>query len=59
MLAEHLGSDTFLYIDSGQRGTLTVRAEGEFDADPGTKVWMTPEKGRIHRFNQEGKVIAS
>ncbi len=57
MLAEHLGSDTFLYIDSGKRGTLTVRAEGEFDAEPGTKVWMTPDKGRIHRFNQEGKAV--
>ncbi len=59
MLAEHLGSDTFLYIDGGNRGRVTVRAEGEFDAGPGERVWMTPEKGRMHRFDREGKTIAA
>ena len=56
-LAEHLGSDTFLHIDAGQRGTLTVRASGEFPVGPGGKVWMTPETGRIHRFDANGRAI--
>ena len=56
-LAEHLGSDTFLHIDGGKRGQLVVRASGESGFGPGTKVWMTPEKGRIHRFDKQGKAI--
>ncbi|MEO6608867.1 MAG: ABC transporter ATP-binding protein [Aestuariivirga sp.] len=56
-LAEHLGSDTFLHIDGGKRGQLVVRAAGESSFDPGSKVWMTPEKGRIHRFDREGKAV--
>jgi multiple sugar transport system ATP-binding protein len=56
-LAEHLGSDTFLHVDGGQRGQLTVRASGESAFGPGTKVWMTPEKNRLHRFDKQGKAI--
>jgi multiple sugar transport system ATP-binding protein len=57
MLAEHLGSDTFLHVDAGPRGMLTVRASGEFPVGPGGKVWMTPEKGRMHRFDAQGRAI--
>ncbi|MFO0992075.1 MAG: ABC transporter ATP-binding protein [Hyphomicrobiales bacterium] len=57
MLAEHLGSDTFLHVDAGKRGTLTVRASGEFPVGPGGHVWMTPEKSRLHRFDAQGKAI--
>jgi len=56
-LAEHLGSDTFLHVDGGQRGQLTVRANGESAFGPGTMVWMTPEKDRIHHFDKSGKAI--
>jgi len=56
-LAEHLGSDTFLHVDGGQRGQLTVRASGESAFGPGTMVWMTPEKNRLHRFDKQGKAI--
>ncbi len=58
-LAEHLGSDTFLHIDAGKRGQLTVRTTGESGYGPGSKVWMTPEKGRLHRFDSQGKAIHS
>jgi multiple sugar transport system ATP-binding protein len=57
MLTEHLGSDTFLHIDGGQRGKLIVRATGENDAQPGAAVWMTPAQGRLHRFAPDGKVV--
>ncbi len=56
-LAEHLGSDTFLHVDGGQRGSINVRATGESHFGPGDKIWMTPEKDRIHRFNREGRAI--
>jgi multiple sugar transport system ATP-binding protein len=57
ILTEHLGSDTFLHIDAGARGRLTVRASGENTLGPGSSVWMTPVKSRIHRFDKTGKAI--
>jgi multiple sugar transport system ATP-binding protein len=57
LLAEHLGSDTFLHIDAGQRGRLIVRAAGESNAAPGSSIWMTPEKNRLHRFDANGAAI--
>ncbi len=57
LLSEHLGSDTFLHVDAGARGRITVRASGENIIAPGTKVWMTPDKSRLHHFNKDGKAI--
>jgi len=54
-LSEHLGSDTFLHVDGGKRGQLTVRASGESKFGPGDKIWMSPEEGRLHHFNKEGR----
>jgi multiple sugar transport system ATP-binding protein len=58
-LCEHLGADTFLHVDAGAVGNLTVRAAGEYHQGPGSKIWLTPEKGRIHRFDAGGKTIAA
>ena len=59
MLAEHLGSDTFLHVDAGQRGKLIVRATGEFSVGPGGKLWMTPQASRMHRFDKDGRAVKS
>jgi multiple sugar transport system ATP-binding protein len=56
-LAEHLGADTFLHVDAGPAGRLTVRAAGEYRQGPGSKIWLTPEKGRIHRFDDKGRAM--
>ena len=56
-LSEHLGSDTFLHIDGGKRGQITVRAIGESRFTPGEKVWMTPQAKRLHRFDVNGRAI--
>jgi multiple sugar transport system ATP-binding protein len=56
-LAEHLGADTFLHVDAGACGMMTVRAEGEYAADTGTKIFLTPEANRVHRFDKDGKAI--
>ena len=56
-LTEHLGSDTFLHVDAGKRGMLTVRAAGESQFGPGDAIWMTPENGRLHRFDADGKAV--
>ncbi len=57
LLSEHLGSDTFLHVDAGARGRLTVRASGENTFAPGTNVWMTPDKSRMHYFDKDGRAI--
>jgi multiple sugar transport system ATP-binding protein len=56
-VAEHLGSDTFLYVDAGKLGMLTARCIGEFNLKAGDRVWLSPEPGRLHRFDKEGGVI--
>jgi multiple sugar transport system ATP-binding protein len=56
-VAEHLGSDTFLYVDAGQIGALTVRYVGELDLKAGDPVWLLPEPSRVHRFDDNGKSI--
>ncbi len=57
LLSEHLGSDTFFHVDGGERGRITVRASGENSFAPGTNVWMTPDKTRLHHFDKEGRAI--
>jgi multiple sugar transport system ATP-binding protein len=57
MVAEHLGSDTFLYIDCGVIGTLTARHVGELSLSTGDRVVLSPEPARMHRFDKEGKSL--
>jgi multiple sugar transport system ATP-binding protein len=56
-VAEHLGSDTFLYVDAGPIGTLTVRYVGELDLTPGDAVSLSPDQSRVHRFADDGTAI--
>jgi multiple sugar transport system ATP-binding protein len=56
-VAEHLGSDTFLYVDAGKFGMLTVRYVGELSLQAGDSVWLVPDPGRLHRFDKEGGAI--
>jgi multiple sugar transport system ATP-binding protein len=56
-VAEHLGSDTFLYVDAGPIGTLTVRGIGELDLAAGDPVRLSPDPQRVHRFDDNGKSI--
>src|SRR5665213_2845998 len=58
-IAEHLGSDTFFYIDARGIGRMTVRTPGEFGLTLGQSVWLTPRADRIHRFDKDGKALAA
>jgi multiple sugar transport system ATP-binding protein len=55
--AEHLGSDTFLYVDAGPIGTLTARYIGELNLRAGDKVSLSPDPARIHRFDANGHAL--
>ncbi|MGY3617921.1 ABC transporter ATP-binding protein [Bradyrhizobium sp. USDA 10063] len=59
MVAEHLGSDTFLYVDAGPIGTLTARHVGELDLSAGDRVLLSPDLARLHRFDEGGKSLRS
>jgi multiple sugar transport system ATP-binding protein len=56
-VAEHLGSDTFLYVDAGVLGLLTVRGIGEIHLKGGDQVWLSPDPARLHRFDKDGMAI--
>ncbi len=56
-VAEHVGSDTFLYVAVEGMDELTVRAPGEVQFEVGAKVFLTPDQHRIHRFNGEGLAL--
>ncbi|MFC3703530.1 ABC transporter ATP-binding protein [Devosia honganensis] len=53
-IAEHLGSDTFLHVQTQDMGPLTVRASGEHDYRHGDPVFVTPDPDKIYRFDQNG-----
>ena len=58
-LAEHLGSDTFVYLEADNIGPMTVRLSGEAPNTPDQRVFVTPQEPRIHRFDKEGQRINS
>jgi multiple sugar transport system ATP-binding protein len=54
-VSEHLGSDTFFHVHmEGRSEPITVRAGGEVDMHHGDTIYLTPDAGRIHRFDAEG-----
>jgi len=57
-LSEHLGSDTFLRVETAEAGTLTVRASGEVALRHGDRISLAPQVGKIHRFGPDGKALA-
>jgi multiple sugar transport system ATP-binding protein len=56
-VAEHLGSDTFLYVDAGPLGMLTARHVGELGLRAGDRVSLVPDPARIHRFDHGGNAV--
>jgi multiple sugar transport system ATP-binding protein len=56
-VAEHLGSDTFLHVQTDGIGTINVRADGEVAVKHGDTVYLTPDKAKLHRFGADGKAL--
>ena len=55
-VAEHLGSDTFLHVQSDV-GPLTVRGDGEIAARHGDTIYLTPDPSKLHRFGADGTAL--
>ncbi|WP_127142625.1 ABC transporter ATP-binding protein [Pelagibacterium montanilacus] len=56
-VAEHLGSDTFLYVDVDGIGQVTVRASGELPFAHGQTISLDPIESRIYRFDAQGQAM--
>ncbi len=55
--AEHLGSDTFVYIETDMLGLLTVRTPGETRCRAGEVFHVTPDTQALHRFDKTGATV--
>jgi multiple sugar transport system ATP-binding protein len=55
--AEHLGSETFLYVRTATAGELTVRAAGDTAVVVGQTLGLTPVSAGLHRFDAAGQRI--
>jgi len=53
-VSEHLGSDTFVHVKLDNGEQVTARSPGDFRVGHGDAVWLTPEAGRLHRFDEGG-----
>jgi multiple sugar transport system ATP-binding protein len=56
-VSEHLGSDTFVHVKMDSGEMVTARSPGDFRVRHGDAVWLTPEDGRMHRFDAEGNAV--
>jgi multiple sugar transport system ATP-binding protein len=52
--AEHLGSDTYLYVRTATAGELTVRVAGESPVAVGERIGLAPLPDMLHAFDAAG-----
>ncbi len=56
-VTEHLGSDTFIHVQTEGVGKITVRTDGDFATKHGQSVFLTPDPSRLHLFDASGQAI--
>jgi len=54
---EYLGADTFVIVDGGVLGQITVRQSGDADLTPGATVGLEFEAGQTHFFDDTGLAV--
>jgi multiple sugar transport system ATP-binding protein len=54
LLAENLGSESYLYIDIGADEPLVVRQDGSASQQPGELLHVAPVNNNVHRFDRAG-----
>ncbi len=54
---EYLGADTFLIVDGGPLGQITVRTDGDTTITEGQKVGLVAPPERLHFFGDDGLAI--
>jgi multiple sugar transport system ATP-binding protein len=56
-VVEYLGADTYLIINCGALGQVTVRAGGESALEPGTQVGLAFAQDKLHYFDDNGNAL--
>jgi multiple sugar transport system ATP-binding protein len=56
---EHLGADTIVYMESDKAGLITARLFGEHAYSADETVYASPDPGKMHRFDKDGRTIAN
>ncbi len=54
---EYLGADTYLIVDGGPAGQVTIRTGGETDVAIGDRIGISAPAGRLHFFDAAGKAV--
>ncbi|SMH37926.1 ABC transporter ATP-binding protein [Maritimibacter sp. HL-12] len=58
VMAEALGSDTFLHVETAEAGRVVVRIPPGETPTPGTALHLAPDAARLHRFGADGAPLA-
>ena len=58
LVAEHLGSDTFLHVAVDGIGQITARAGGELSIRHNDRVYLTPEPDKVYRFGPDQNTLS-
>ncbi len=56
---EYLGADTFVVMDCGKAGQVTLRINGDTDLVPGDKAGLRFHDDRLHYFDANGQSLKS
>ena len=56
-VAEYLGADTYLIVDAGAAGRITVRTDGDTPVREGEAVGLAAPGNRLSFFDSDGKAI--
>ena len=54
---EHLGADTFVYVDLPDQAVMVARVSSDVDARPGEAIGLSAAPDRLHRFDAEGRAM--
>ena len=54
---EYLGADTFLIVDCGPLGQVTVRTDGDTPVTEGDRIGLVAPPERLHFFDADDKAV--
>ena len=54
---EYLGADSYIIVEAGPLGQMTIRSHGDEDVRPGTRVGLVFEPDRLHFFDSAGLAV--
>jgi len=58
-VAEHLGSDTFVYLDAQNMDDLIIRIQGDTKIQAGQKLGIQFQPNQVHLFDENGNALTT